>query len=323
MMRQFSYKRASTLQEAAAASARPGSRLLAGGTDLLGCLRDDVFGATTLVSLNQLKELKGVMPRQGGGLRLGALATLTEVSENKRVQEAYSVLAEAAHSAASPQLRNQGTVGGNLCQRPRCWFFRGDFPCFRKGGENCSAMEGRNEFHAIFGGDPCYMVHPSDTASALVALDAKVTIASAAGRRTLPLSQFFILPKTDFTRENVLKPGEIVTEILLDAPAADMRSKYRKVRERGAFDFAVAGAAIVLRMAAGKVAFARVVLSGVAPIPWRSEAAEKALLGQELSGATVTAAASAAVKGASPLSHNAYKVPMVQGILEETLLSLA
>ena len=323
MIRQFSYKKAATVQEAVAASARPGTRVLAGGTDLLGCLRDEVFQAGTVVSISGVKELKGISARTGGGLRIGALTTLTEIAENKTVREKYAVLAQAAVSAASPQLRNQGTLGGNLCQKPRCWFYRGNFNCFRKGGDNCFAMDGQNEYHAIFGGDPCYMVHPSDTAAALVALDARVTIAGPGGRRTIPLAQFFVLPKDDFLTENVLKPGEIVTEVLLAAPQGEVRGKYRKVRERGAFDFALAGAAVVVRVSAGKVASARVVLSGVAPVPWRSEDCEKALLGKTLDEATASVAAATAVKSASPLSRNAYKVPMVQGILEETLLALA
>jgi xanthine dehydrogenase YagS FAD-binding subunit len=323
MIRPFTYKKAATVQEAVTASARPGARVLAGGTDLLGCLRDEVFTAGTVVSISGVKELKGISTRTGGGLRIGALTTLTEIAESKVLREKYAVLSQAAASAASPQLRNQGTLGGNLCQKPRCWFYRGDFHCFRKGGDDCFAIDGQNEYHAIFGGDPCYMVHPSDTAAALVALDARVTIAGPAGRRTTPLAEFFVLPKDDFSKENVLKAGEVVREVLLAAPQGEVRSKYRKVRERGAFDFALAGAAVVVRIAAGKVASARVVLSGVAPVPWRSEDAEKALIGKVLDEATVSAAGVAAVKSASPLSRNGYKVSMVQGILEETLLALA
>ena len=323
MLHQFSYKKAATLQEAVAASAKPEARILAGGTDLLGCLRDDVFHASTLVSLSGLKELKGITARPGGGLRIGALTTLTEVAENRKILESYPVLAQAAASAASPQLRNQGTLGGNLCQRPRCWYFRGNFPCLRKGGELCSAMDGENEYHAIFGGDPCYMVHPSDTAPALVALDAKVTIAGPKGPRTIPLGAFYVLPKDDFRKETVLAPGEVVTEVLLGPTPAGTKSLYRKVRERGAFDFAVTGAALVVTFAAGKVSAARVVLSGVAPAPWRSAAAEKALVGKTLDAATITAAAEAAVQGASPLARNAYKVALVRGVIEETLTSLA
>ncbi|MGP8243958.1 MAG: FAD binding domain-containing protein [Bryobacteraceae bacterium] len=323
MLNQFTYQRAGSIKEAVEAANRPGTRILGGGTDLLGCLRDEVFSAERLVSLTGVKELKGIRARAGGGLRIGALATLAEIAGHAKVVESYAVLAQAAASAASPQLRNQGTLGGNLCQRPRCWYFRGDFHCRRKGGETCFAEIGESQFHCIFGGDRCYMVHPSDTAPALVALDAKVSIAGRKGLRTVPLATFFVTPTTSIIKENVLDPGEFVTEVLLDPPLPGTRSTYRKVRDRGAFDFATAGAAIVLATAERKIRAARVVLSGVAPIPWRSVDAEKALVGKTLDAAAVTEAAAAAVKDALPLSENEYKVPLVRGMLEETLLKLA
>ncbi|MGA2725968.1 MAG: xanthine dehydrogenase family protein subunit M [Bryobacteraceae bacterium] len=323
MLSQFSYKRVTSVKEAMDAAGRPGARILAGGTDLLGCLRDEVFTASTLVSLNGIKELKGIGARPGGGLRIGALTTLSEIADNRQVASSYPVLAQAAAAAASPQLRNQGTVGGNLCQRPRCWYFRGDFQCLRKGGKTCFAVAGENEFHCIFGGGPCYIVHPSDTASALVALDAKVSIAGPKGVRTIPLASFFVLPEVSVVKENVLTPGEVLTEILLDPAQPGARSTYRKVRERGAFDFALAGAAIVVALAGGKVQTARVVLSGVAPVPWRSAEAEKALVEKSLDAATVAAAAAAAVKDAVPLPWNEFKVPLVRGVLEETLIRLS
>jgi xanthine dehydrogenase YagS FAD-binding subunit len=219
-------------------------------------------------------------------------------------------------------LRNQGTLGGNLCQRPRCWYFRGDFHCLRKGGDECFAAAGQNQLHCIFGGYECFMVHPSDTAPALVALDAKVTVTGRRGTRQMPLSSFFVLPKSSLTKENVLEPGDVVTEVLLDAPQPATRGMYRKVRERASFDFALAGAAIVLAMAEGKVKTARVVLAGVAPVPWRSPEAEQALAGKPLDAATAEAAAAAAVKAAVPLAENAYKMPLVRGILEETLMAM-
>jgi xanthine dehydrogenase YagS FAD-binding subunit len=323
MLGQFSYKRATSIKEAVDASSRPGAHIHAGGTDLLGCLRDGVFTASTVVSISGIKELKGISARPGGGLRIGALTTLTEIAENKQVLDGYSVLAQAAAAAASPQLRNQGSVGGNICQRPRCWYFRGDFNCLRKGGKECFSVLGENEFHCIFGGAPCFIVHPSDTAPALVALDAKLSIAGPAGARTIPISSFFVLPKVNVRKENVLVPGEVVTEILLDPPQAGARGKYRKVRERGAFDFAMAGAAIIVTLSGGKVGTARVVLSGVAPIPWRSTEAEKALIGKSLDAATAAIAAEAAVKDATALPKNEYKIPLVRGILEETLTALA
>lgn len=323
MRQEFSYRRAASIKEAVDASARPGARVLAGGTDLLGCLRDGVLTANTVVSLSGLKEIKGISATSGGGMRIGALTTLTEIAGDRQLLRAYPVLAQAAASAASPQLRNQGTIGGNICQRPRCWYYRGDFLCLRKGGDTCWAVSGANEFHCILGGGPCFIVHPSDTAPALVALNAKVVIAGVKATRTIPLASFFVLPAKNVQKENVLDPGEVVTEILLDPPATGTRCMYRKVRERGAFDFAMAGAAIVLGFSNGKVGTARVVLSGVAPVPWRSVEAEKALVGRPLDAAAAAAAASAAVKDASPLDQNAYKVPLIRGVLEEVLAALA
>jgi len=193
----------------------------------------------------------------------------------------------------------------------------------RKGGETCFAVAGQNQMHCIFGGYECYIVHPSDIAPALVALDARIIVAGRRGTRQMPLASFFVLPKASVVKENVLEPGDVVTEVLLDAPPPATRGAYRKVRERGSFDFALAGAAIVLAMADGKVKMARVVLSGVAPVPWRSAEAEQALVGKPLDTATAEAAAAAAVKDAVPLGENGYKVPMVRGVLEETLLALA
>jgi xanthine dehydrogenase YagS FAD-binding subunit len=321
MLPNFKYVRPASLDEAVKELASPEARLHAGGTDLLGCLRDGVFPARKLVSLGGLAELRGIAPA-GGGLRIGALATLSEIATGRTIREQYAALAQAAASAASPQLRNQGTLGGNLCQRPRCWYFRGDFRCFRKGGETCYAPEGENEYHAILGGDGCYMVHPSDLAPALIALEAKARIAGPKGKRTVPLDAFFAPPSTDITRETVLEPGEIVTEVLLP-PAVGVRSSYRKVRVRAAWDFALAGVALALRTKDGRIAAARVVLSGVAPVPWRATAAEKALAGRPLDAAAAAEAAARSVDGAKPLSLNAYKVDLVRGIVEESLLAFA
>jgi xanthine dehydrogenase YagS FAD-binding subunit len=319
----FSYVRPRSLDEAIRHLAAPGARLHAGGTDLLGCLRDGVFGAETLVSVSGLAELKGIAPTTDGGLRIGALTTLAEVAAGPLVGQRYRLLAQGAGAAASPQLRNQGTLGGNLCQRPRCWYFRGDFHCARKGGEKCFAVAGENQYHCIFGGETCYIVHPSDTAPALVALEARARIVGPEGSRVVPLESFFVLPAKDFTRETVLGPGEIVTEVLLPAPRPAARSAYRKVRSRGAWDFALAGAAGVVGVEGGKVAFARVVLAGVAPTPWRSPAAELALVGHRLDLVVARRAAEAAVAGAEPLSENGYKMALVRGVVEEALLSVA
>jgi len=323
MLRQFSYKRAESLTDAIGTLRQPGARVLAGGTDLLGCVRDGVFDTRTVVSINGLAQLRGIRRTPNGGLRIGALTTLAEVAENDTIRRDYAVLAEAAASAASPQLRNQGTIGGNICQRPRCWYFRGNFHCLRKGGDMCYAVNGENQYHCIFGGSGCFIVHPSDTAPALVALEAQVRIAGAHGSRTIPIESFFVLPEKNLKQENVLANDEIVTEILLPRPVADLRSTYRKVRERGAWDFALVGVAAAAHPRTGPVSIARIVLSGVAPIPWRSFPAEKALEGRRLDADSARDAAAAAVQGAQPLEENRYKVALVRGVIEEALLALA
>lgn len=320
MMQSFAYVRARSLTEAVKLAAEPGARIHAGGSDLMGCLRDGVLEAQRLVSIGRIDELRGVAPTADGGLRLGALTTVAEVAAHAAVKEKYAALADAAGVVASPQLRNQGTIGGNLCQRPRCWYYRGDYACTRKGGDTCYAMDGENQYHAIFGGSSCWIVHPSDTAPALVALDAKVKLTGPKGTRTLPLEKFFVLPEDDVTKENVLEPGEVLAEVILPPAVAGQKSSYKKIRARGSWDFAMAGLALAVTLKPDKkVATARVVFSGVAPIPWRSLNVEQAIIGQRLDAKTLAKAADAAVLGARPLAQNAYKIEMVKGLITEAL----
>jgi xanthine dehydrogenase YagS FAD-binding subunit len=323
MLPSFAYARPETLADAVKALAEGRSRALSGGTDLLGCLSDGVFETPTLVSLRRIAALRGIGPTADGGLRIGALATLAEVADNDVVRTRYRALAEAASCVASPQLRNQATLAGNLCQKPRCWYYRGGFDCLRKGGDVCFAASGENRYHCLFGGAGCYIVHPSDVAPALAALGAVVRIAGPAGTRTLPVEGLFVLPSVDPRRETVLDAGEIVTEVVLPRPAAGARSTYRKVRARASWDFALVGGAFALRVVEGVVRDARVVLSGVAPVPWRSKPVEDALTGHRLDPATISRAAAAAVAAAEPLGDNGYKVPLLSGLVQERLESLA
>ncbi len=322
MLPTFSYVKPTSIGEAIRELSTPGARVHAGGTDLLGCLRDRVLTANKLVSLNGLAELHGVSELPNGGLRIGALTTLAELAAHPLVQRRFHALSAAAGGAASPQLRNQGTIGGNLCQRPRCWYYRGDFACARKGGDTCFAKEGENQLHAIFGGDVCVMVHPSDTAPALLALDASVRLVGRGGSRTVALDAFFVPPGTDHTRETVVEPNELLTEILLPPPPAGAASTYRKLRARGAWDFALAGAAVVVGLNGKRITSARVVLSGVAPVPWRAPAVEKELIGHELTDGLIERAAQKAGVGAAPLSDNAYKVALARGAVMEALSEL-
>ena len=319
MLRTFAYVRPGSVSEALKQLEERGSRIHAGGTDLLGCLRDGVFEAQKVVSLSKIDELRDLTVAPDGELRIGALTTIAELGTHPIVAEKFAALSQAASVVASPQLRNQGTIGGNLCQRPRCWYFRGDYACTRKGGDTCYALGGENQYHCIFGGGACVIVHPSDMAPALMALDAKVRIVGPKGARVIPLGQFYLLPETDATRETVLEPGEMVLGVLVPAPAAGQQSGYRKVRARGSWDFAMAGLAHAVTLKAGRIADARLVLSGVAPAPWRLPAVEKLLIGQRLDARLITRAADAAIAGATPLEHNGYKVPLVHGLVEEVL----
>ena len=318
-MPNFAYARPKSLQEAFAHLGEGNARIHAGGTDLLGCLRDGVFGADKVVSLSQLDALKGVERQSDGSLRIGALTTVAELANHPLVQSSYPALAQAALEVASPQLRNQGTVGGNLCQKPRCWYYRGEFHCRRKGGDRCFAMMGENLYHAILGARGCYIVHPSDLAPALVAYGATAEIRSAKGTKKVPLDQFFLLPEQAMTEETVLARGEILAALSLPKAEPEAQGSYRKVRARGSWDFALAGVALNLRIQGGRIAYVRIVLSGAAPIPWRCSDAEKVLLGQPLSDELAGRAAAAAVNGAFPLRQNGYKIELFQGLIADEL----
>jgi len=323
MIRNFAYVKTGSIAEAIKALGAKGAKLHAGGTDLLGCMRDDVIQVERVVSISGLKDLKGISAKPDGGIKIGALTTIAEVAASTSIGEKYLVLAQAAAEVASPQLREQGTIGGNLCQRPRCWYFRGDFHCAKKGGDNCYSVDGENQYHVIFGGAPCFAVHPSDTAVALVALQAQLMIAGPSGIRAIKIENFFIGPDKSIEKENILAPNEIVTEVQLPPISGKARSSYRKIRARRAWDFALTSVGIVLQFENEKVSKARIVLGGVAPYPWRVEAAEKLLIGKKPDGAAATAAGQAAAEGANPMRDNAYKVEMVKGAVEESILALA
>jgi xanthine dehydrogenase YagS FAD-binding subunit len=319
MLPKFAYIRPSKLDEAVTQLRQEGSSVHAGGTDLLGCLRERIIDSRTVVSISGLEELKGIK-QTNDGLRIGALTTITEISEDSLVKKNFPGLSQAAAEVASPQLRNQGTIGGNLCQKPRCWYYRGEFHCLRKGGEKCFALAGENQFHAIFGHSHiCAITHPSDTAPALVACDGVVHVAGPDGNRKIAIEDLHVLPQDDVRKETVLKQGEIITHITVPAASADHYSSYRKIRARRAWDFALAGVALALTVDGDRISTAAVVLSGAAPIPWRSTAAEEELKNKPLTAQTIAAAGAAAVADAQPFSKNSYKIEMFQGVLEEEL----
>lgn len=323
MLPQFSYVRPDTVKDTLKHMQTSGTALHAGGTDLLGCLRGGQISADKVVSLGALPDMRNI-EETSKGLRIGALVTINEVAESSLVQKHYAGLAQAAAAVASPQLRNQGTLGGNLCQKPRCWYYRGEFHCLRKGGEKCYALNGENQFHAIFGhSNICAITHPSDPAPMLVALGAQVVIEGPRGKRNLPVEKMHVLPKDNPQAETVLESGELITHIELPQSTPKIHSSYRKVRGRAAWDFALAGLALVLELDGGRVKNSRVVLSGAAPVPWRSHPVEKVLQGNQLTEDTIAEAARAVIKNAQPLSDNRYKLDIFQGIIEEELTALA
>lgn len=323
MLPKFSHIRPETLREALSLLDDNDARIHGGGTDLIGCLRDGVFTTDTVVSLSAIAELRGIAPTSDGGLRLGAMTTIAEIAENTSVVEHYGALADAAKVVASPQLRNQGTIAGNLAQKPRCWYYRGDFDCLRKGGELCYAYDGENQHHCIFGGDLCYIVHPSDTAPALAAHGAVCRVAGPSTSRSVAVEALHVPPSVDPKRETVLEDDEVITEIVIPRAPDGLRSSYRKVRDRAVWDFALAGVALALVFDGDTVNSARVFLSGAAPVPWRAVGVEKVITGTKLDDATIEAAARATVDGAEPLAKNGYKIELFKGLMTEELQAIS
>ncbi len=319
MLPKFTYARATSIDNALAILNDRPALIHAGGTDLLGCLRDGIFSADTVVSLSAVKELEGIRAAADGSVRIGAMTSIADIAGDDSIGQSYPALSQAAAVVASPQLRNQGTLGGNLCQKPRCWYYRGDFDCLRKGGEICFAYEGENQYHCIFGGDLCYFVHPSDIAPALAALRAVCRISGPTSSRSVVVESFHVPATEDPRRETVLEVDEILTEVVLPPPAPGLRSSYRKVRERGAWDFAIAGVALAIVFDGDTVKSADVFLSGAAPVPWRATGVEAAITGKKLDAATIATASKATVEGAEPLEHNSYKVPLFEGLVTEQL----
>ena len=300
-----------------------------GGTDLLQLVKERIpnrpgSGAPdVIINLKGIAEMNGVSPRNDGGLAIGGLTTLSAVSANADVSARFNAVAEAAASVATLQMRNVGTIAGNVCQRPWCWYFRNGFDCFKAGGNQCYSVVGEHQLHAIFGGGPSFIVHPSDTAPALVALDATFTIAGPNGQRTVAAADFFVLPRTDAAHENVLGDDELLVSIELPAAAANLKSGYHKLMDRANWTHAVGSAAVALDMQGEVCRSARIVLGGVAPIPWRVQAAEERLRGQRITPALAEAVGEAAIAGAQPLAKNRYKVPMTQRLVERTVLAVA
>jgi xanthine dehydrogenase YagS FAD-binding subunit len=323
-MNNFEYIQPKTLKEASKALGNDWKTALpyAGGTDILGMMKDELASPEKLVNLKAISDVNKINYATGKGLTIGSLVTITDIAEHPLINEKYPVLAQSAKEVASPQLRNVGTIGGNICQRPRCWYFRGEFRCIRKGGDICYAVDGRNKFHCVIGGSPCFIVHPSDTAVALTALDANVAIFSGKKSRTVPIRQFFVLPDSNVERENILFPGEIITAIHIPELPENTRSGYLKLKERGAWDFAVVSVAAVVQKNGASLKSGTIALGGVAPIPWLEQEVSARLTGLNASEDDITKISKQALNKAEPMAQNAYKVPLAQNMIKKLLLKL-
>ena len=329
-MRPFEYASPTTKEQAVGllGASWGQAEILAGGTDLLSLMKDDVVHPKRLVNIKQIKEMTGVTA-EPKGLRIGALTTLGELADNVNVVKDYPALAEAINDAASPQIRNMATLGGNLCQRPRCWYFRGGFGLLPKSESGKDLVtDGENRYHAILGNDgPAKFVSPSSIVPVLMAYGAAVRMVGPRGMRELALERFYVIPKTETEREHDLKPNEILADVILPRPR-EMKVAHYEIRQKQAFDWPLAVAAVALNMKGSELFGSRLVLGYVAPIPWRSGDGEVALNNAaRIHGGiyedAAKAAADGALQNAKPLSHNAYKVQLAKVAVKRAILKAA
>jgi xanthine dehydrogenase YagS FAD-binding subunit len=323
-MKAFAYVNATSEKEAVAALSPEFEKALpiGGGQDLLARMKDYITQPDRIVNVKAA--LESAVTPLSGGLRIGAAMRMVDLAEHPDVGRLYPAIAAAAIEVGTPQIRNQATVGGNLNQRPRCWYYRNEeFVCFKKGGSTCFSPAGENQFHAIFGSGPSFIVHPSSLAVPMLAYGATFRLAGPAGERLVPAADYFTMPTLQNVRtENVLKPSELLTHVLLPAPGG-LKSGHYEVRYKTSHDWPIAFATVVLTMNGPTVQSARVVMGAVAPVPWRSAAAEQALAGKAVDEQTAAAAAEAALRGARPLSQNAYKIQVAKTAVKRAILRAA
>ena len=321
-MRAFEYVSPNTRAQAVSllGTAWGNTEVLAGGTDLLALMKDDVVTPKRLVNLKDIKDLHGVSSN-AQGLRIGALTKLGDLADDANVGKNYPALAEALMEAASPQIRNMATIGGNICQRPRCWYFRNGLGLLAKDANGKELVaDGDNRYHAILGNDgPAKFVSPSTVVPILIAYGAKIRLEGPQGKRELPLEKFFTIPKTEDEREHDLHSDEIVTELVLPS-ATNVKAAHYEIRQKEAFDWPLAVAAVALKMNGSNAQSVRVVLGYVAPTPWPSPEAEQALAGQPINADTAQKAAEAALTNAKPLSQNSYKIQLARVALKRAIL---
>ena len=319
-MNAFEWVNATTVDEALGQMGST-SLLKAGGVDVLDRLKEGLDAPKRLVNIRNIKGLDRIEGDAATGLRIGPLVTLAQLDVHPVVRQSFTALADAAGHAATPQIRNMATAGGNLLQRPRCWYFRSrDFHCLKKGGETCFAQKGENQYHAIFRNDVCAIVHPSALGTALVALGGSLELTGPRGKRVVRAEEFFTLPAVAVDRENSLGADEIVTLIVVPPLVSGSRSAYTKLGEKESFDWPIAEVAVVVERSGVNVSRASIVLGAAAPVPYRAVAAEKVLVGKPLDDASARTAAKAALEGATPLSGNGYKTTLFETVIRRTLL---
>lgn len=299
------------------------AQLKAGGIDLLDLLKERLIAPDLLVNLGALKGLDAVQLASSGALHLGPSVTLDALATHPSLQQRFRAIAQGADAIATPQIRNLATLAGNLCQRPRCWYFRsGDFDCAKKGGGFCYAQTGESQYHALFSNSPCAIVHPSTMAVPLIAFGASLRIANESSQRRVALDKFFVLPSQSLSTENVLKTGEVITEIAVPAPAAGTRSLYLKLMAKQSFDWPLAELAIVGKVSGRVFSDLRVVLGAIAPVPLRATTLEQALTGKSIDRTLVKAAWNTFARGATPLAKNRYKLALFETLLGRALDTL-
>jgi xanthine dehydrogenase YagS FAD-binding subunit len=321
-MNRFEWTNASSVQEAIAQLSEH-AVIKAGGIDLLDRLKEGLEAPERLVNIRNLRGLDDIR-EDAGVLRIGPLVTLARIGEDKLLRDNYRALAAASAHAATPQIRNRATIGGNLLQRPRCWYFRQtEFHCRKKGGSVCYALDGENQYHAVFKISLCAIVHPSALAVPLVAMNASVELTGAKGAREVELERFFTTPETDILRENIIGADELITEVRIPAASSEARSVYLKQGERESFDWPIADVAVVLSFEEGRCSKASIVLGAAAPVPLRATHAEAALAGKMIDEETARAAARAALEGATPLSGNGYKLHIFEALMVRAILAAA
>jgi xanthine dehydrogenase YagS FAD-binding subunit len=318
-VRAFSYQRANSFADASSLLGA-GAQALGGGTDLLVCIQEGLTAPDAVVDLKRIPGGDVIELLPDGGLRIGAAARVHDIATNRIVKERFAALAQACDAVGAPALRHMGTIGGNLCQRPRCWYFRRGIPCLRNGGTTCHAFAGENQYHAILEGGPCWIVHPSDPAVALMALDASIEVTWDSGSSTVPIAEFFVLPSQRLDAENVLSPGELVSAITIPAASAGGTQSYHKLMQRDAWDFALASIAAV-RRTDGAV---RMAMGGLAPRPWRvPESVEEDVASGGLDDDSIAALAERALYDARPLAKNGYKIGMAASLLRDAMREIA